>query len=317
MAHNGAGTNKSHLVRIMDKLRYNTFYNSELNILDVYSANMVFSTTLHNHLAPKRHVLMEHRPVYSSYISSHLKTLTQQHTFQHVEADPYNWKSYSDITSNENRLLDPGIETRDHIHSKFLFAGSCHVEGLLMQWLACMGNQNWIHRFGNVRMLIWVPQQSALKIMAPVSTRERNKCSVVREAFSDARVIAMPQTPILKSFTGETVENAIIFDERDFSNPTYPMALVELNPKDTGVEDMFTWDYVTKNMMILKTKPVLESVRNLGPGAGDYFQTKLPKEMLKAKVNSLTAKDFQLIAQLFNLWPFKPETTIEFLSDER
>jgi transcription factor 1 len=259
---------------------------------------------------------MESRLEYSKYITSYLGSLEMSHKFQHFNLDPYQWQSYLDITEKE-KIVEPGYESRDHIHSKLLFTGSCHVEGLVMQWMACMGNQNWIQRFGNVRMLLWIPQASALKIMAPVSVRERSKCSIVREAFSDARIVALPNSSKLSSFKEEIIQESIIFDEKDFSNPAYPMALVEFNPKDTNIDDMYTWDFVTKNMMILKTRPVSESIKNLGPGAEIYFKEKLNEKLWKQRVNSLTATDFHTITKVFDLWPFKPDTMIDFLSDER
>lgn len=302
------------LDRIMAKLRYDKIYNDQLQILDVYSSNLVFSLTLNNYLSPKQHILMEDRPEYVKYIRSYFEKLPDpaSTTFEHVQSDPYNWQSYLDLTQ-----LQPGFEKRDHIHSKFLFTGLCHLEGLVMQWMACMGNQNWIQKFGNVRMLLWIPQPTALKIMAPANTRERNKCSIVREAFSDSRVIAMPRNKLCNSFQDDVMDECIIFEEDDFSNPVHPMALVEFQPKDNDIEDMFTWDFITKNMMILKTKPVSESVKNLGPGAEEWFKSSLPADLLKRKVNSLEAHDFKVILDKFEEWPFKPETTIEFISDDR
>ncbi|KAH3674437.1 hypothetical protein WICMUC_003274 [Wickerhamomyces mucosus] len=296
---------------IAGKLHYNE-YGSDLKILDVYSSNLIFSTVLHNKLKPEQHVLMEHRPDYATFAEKYIQALPNGHTFQHQALNPYNWKSYLQLTG-EDGILQPGIQARDHIHSKFLFTGYVHDEGLLMQWLACLGNRNWVHKFGNVRMLIWIPESSAIKILATPGKSTRGKCSIVREAFSDTKILAAAESSRLKKFPKEVLDrdSPLFFSEKDLSGPKNPMTLIEIDPKAHDINDMLAWDYVTKNLMILKRKSLEESLKNLGPGADIYFKEKISDATLKKAVASLTANDFKEITREFELWPFKPDILID------
>lgn len=259
---------------------------------------------------------MDHRPDYITHIKNYISTLPQGHTFQHIPSNPYNWKSYLKITEDEP-ILQPGFETRDHIHSKLLLTGTINDEGLLMQWFACLGNQNWMQRFGSVRMLMWVPEASAIKLLADPGLVTRGKCSIVRETFSDTKILAVADTKRLLKFPQSRLEkdSPLLYQESDVSGPKNPLALLEINPKDHEVQDMLSWDYVTKNLMILKRKPLSDSIRNLGPAADVFFLEHLPRDMLEKSVNKLTAEEFIEITRVFDLWPFKPDVLIDGLID--
>ncbi|CDR44367.1 CYFA0S14e02278g1_1 [Cyberlindnera fabianii] len=314
-------TNPKIATKIADSLNYN-YNGKDLSILDVYSGNMLMSCALHNALRPNQHLLLEPRLAFSKHIDDHITSLsssdsTSSHTMEHLKLNPFNWSTYLELTDPKTGILQPGKETRDHIHSKLLMTGYIHEEGLLMQWLACMGNQNWIQRFGNVRMLLWVPEASAIKVLAGAGAAARHKCSLVRETFSDTRLLATTDTPKLAkdAFDKTTLREGktLVIDADDFSGS--PMSLLEINPKDHSIEDVYSWDFVTKNLMILRTKTVAESVRNLGAGAGEYFDDKLPRELMKKRVKDLVADDFVHITRVFDLWAFKPDDLWESTID--
>ncbi|KAH3678937.1 hypothetical protein WICPIJ_008765 [Wickerhamomyces pijperi] len=301
----------------VDRLDYKE-YGSDLRILDVYSSNLIFSTALHNKLQPAQHILMENRIDYSKHIQQYLPQLPQGHTFEHIPLSPFEWKSYLSITEPQSTILDPGFQSRDHIHSKLLLTGTVNSERLIMQWYACMGNQNWIQRFGNIRMLLWVPEASAIKLLADPGMKTRGKCSIVREAFSDSTLLAVAESSRLNKFPARVLEadSPLLFKESDVSGPKHPLALLEINPKDHSLEDILSWDYVTKNLMILKKKTVGESIKNLGPGSDQFFKQHIPEHLWNKTVSDLTATEFMEITRMFDLWPFKPDFLIDGMIDQ-
>lgn len=302
----------------MDKLKLENHFKQDTKVLDVYPSNGLFSGALYNRILPEQHILMENRKEFNNWLNDYISTLSEPHTFDLHKLDPYNWKSFLNIT-DDTKILQPGVESRDHIHSKFLLTGYCCNEGLLMQWLSCLGNQNWIQRFGNVKMLLWVPNSSAIKIMASPSTTNRNKCSVTREAFSNTKVIALPNTKDLKKYDHKLldVDQPLLIKPDDFSNSKVPLALLEIDPLDHHVNDVFAWDFVVKQMMASKVKPMEESINFLGPAASDFFQQHLSEDIWAKTPRDLTAEEFNEIAKLFELWPFRPRSLVDVIDDTR
>jgi transcription factor 1 len=302
----------------VQKLQLNKFYKEDVKVLDVYPNNLVFSTSLYNNLRPSQYVLMETRKDFLQHIKQYLETIkTIEHNFQLAPLDPYVWKSYLKLTE-EDKTITPEFQTRDHIHTNFLFTGNVSEEGLLMQWLACLGHQNWMIKYGNVKLLLWVPEASAIKITAPPSSPARAKCSVVTQTHSYCKLIAIQSAARKKKFSAEVIErdDPLIIDGAAFSSAS-PMTLLEINPKDVPVNDIYSWDYVVKSLMISKTLPLIDAVNNLGPGAEQYFSQRMSKKLLQTKIKDLSSDAFLEITTHFDNWAFKPDTLFESLVSDR
>ncbi|CCH45504.1 Mitochondrial replication protein MTF1 [Wickerhamomyces ciferrii] len=258
---------------------------------------------------------MEDRKAYYNYLHDiYFPQLPEGHNFDLQLKNPYTWTDYIHLTDG-TRVLDPGYQTRDKLHSNFLFTGLIHNEALVMQFLSCMANQNWLQRFGNVKMLLWIPNSSAVKIMARPDTRERAKCSVVRETFCDAKLIATPDDEkSLKSFNNNLLSNddPIIFNPKSFSKAS-KYTLIEFNPKDHDL-DAFAWDYVVKQLMASRNTPLDKSLNHLGPAAADFFVTKIPLNLLGKVPKNLTSEEFKFLLEVFQSWPFKPDSLLETVS---
>lgn len=292
-------------------------YKPGVKILDVYPANGVWSHAVYNALEPSQHILMENRKEYCKWWEQYLPSLPVKNNFNLQQLDPFVWKSYIQLT-DETKLLQPGFQSRDHIHTDFLLTGYVSNEQLLMQWLACLANQNWIQRFGSIKMLLWVPTSSAVKIMAEPASSFRAKCSLVRETFSKTKVIAVPDDKSILNFSKAIREqdDPIVFDSADGSWRSLPLTLLEIDPIDHDL-DVYTWDYVVKQLMSARITPLSQSLGYLGPAATDFFENHLQADFLQRKPKDLTAEDFKTIVEVFNLWPFKPPSLIDTLDESR
>jgi len=258
---------------------------------------------------------MENRKEFNTYLTDYISTLPSDNTFEIHNLDPYSWRSFLDIT-DKTKVLEPGFQSRKTLHSNFLFTGHVSNEGLLMQWLACIANQNWIQRFGNVKMLLWVPNSSALKIMAYPSGTSRSKCSVLRETFSNTKLIAIPDDKDVEKYDSRLLQKdePILVNPLGYSSAKLPLALLEIDPVDHDI-DTYAWDFVVKQLMTSRTKPLNETLNFLGPAALDFFKTHLSPEFLKRGAASLNAEEFADLVRIFKLWPFKPDSMVDSLDD--
>ncbi|KAG8767021.1 Mitochondrial transcription factor 1 [Ceratobasidium sp. 428] len=80
------------------------------------------------------------------------------------------------------------------------------------------------------------------------------------------------------------------------------------------------WDYVVRQLFILKSTPLEKAIQNLGAGAaillGKLTGPDVPEERrinIKTPINALSVQDFARIVEEFDRWPFAPD--VLFLAD--
>ncbi|CAR22842.1 RNA polymerase specificity factor [Lachancea thermotolerans CBS 6340] len=304
--------------KIFDKLDLPQTYQdtSKLKVLDLYPGPGQHSAIFHNRFKPLQHVLMDARPDFVK----HLRGLssTQNDSFQLYGKDPYEWQSYTDLIDVEKKFV-PSKRSLDSIHDEFLVLANLTGmvgEGLFMQWLACVGNRNWLHRFGRVKMLVWVLESTAMKILARPGDQLRSKCSVVADTFTDTKLVATMETKNLHKFGQGVIDShkPVLFPENDVWMPSgKPISLLEVNPSKHNI-DLDNFDYVTKHLLILRSTPLCEAFESLGHGGRDYFTTVIKdKKFLRKCPKELTSSEFLMITEAFVNWPFKPDIYMDFI----
>ncbi|AQZ16396.1 MTF1 (YMR228W) [Zygosaccharomyces parabailii] len=302
--------------RILDKLSLEKIYKNshKLKILDLYPGPGQHSAILYNRFNPTQYGLMETRPDFLAALHDNY----DGYALQLFQKDPYEWSSYTSLIDEEKKFV-PEQQSGDRLNDRFLVVANltnASQEGLLMQWFNCIGNRNWLQRFGLVKMLLWVPVSAAAKLMAVPSMQLRSKCSVVREAFTNTKLVAISDATAKKQFD-EIIwkESAPIVFDNEETHPTRGsgIALLEVNPKSHTI-DLDNWDYITKHLLILKKTPLRDAVESLGHGAKEYFSQRIkdPNFLNKCPVD-LTNEEFIFLADLFNLWPFKPDIYVDFI----
>ncbi|SCV05896.1 LANO_0H17568g1_1 [Lachancea nothofagi CBS 11611] len=307
--------------QIFDKLKLATVYPepNKLKILDLYPGPSQHSAILYNRCKPAQHVLMDARPDFVKHISQFI-TENSQHAqgFQLVTLDPYDWHSYTELI-DRNKVMVPSHKGREAIHNEFLVVANLTGmigEGLFMQWLACIGNCNWLQRFGRVKILVWVPESTALKLLAKPGDHLRSKCSVVTEAFTETKLVAVMKNKTETSFNSSLLEKhrPVMFESKDVWMPSgKPISLLEIDPRDHKV-DLDNFDYVTKHLLILKSTPLYDALESLGHGGKEYFCSVIGDDRLLQKCpKDLTVSEFIYCTEIFDKWPFKPDIYLDFI----
>ncbi|SCU84515.1 LAFA_0D10374g1_1 [Lachancea sp. 'fantastica'] len=311
--------------RIFDKLKVSKLYphSDRLKVLDLYPGPSQHSAVFYNRYKPTQHVLMDSRPDFVKHISEFIvHNKGCESAMQLYKHDPYDWQAYTDLIEVD-KILTPSTMGRESIHDKFLVMANLTGmigEGLFMQWLACIGNRNWLQRFGRVRMLVWVQQCTAVKLLAKPGDQLRAKCSLVTEAFTETKLLAAATNTKKLSGNSKISESMlaehqpVMFEQQDVWPPSgKPICLLEINPKNHTIE-LDNFDYVSKHMMILKSTPLFDSLDSLGHGGKEYFREVVKDQKLLAKCpKDLTLHEFLHITELFDKWPFKPDIYLDFI----
>lgn len=309
--------------RIFSKLQLNTVYPNDchnLKVLDLYPGPGLTSVIFNNKFTPKQHCLMDVRNSYVDFQDRYLIPYNNGNKLTLIRKDPYDWSSYTDLIEKE-RQLDPGFQNKSHLHNEFLIMANVterKYEGLIIQWLSCLGYKNWLMKYGNVKMLLWLPTHTAIKLLALPGTKHRNKCSLYLEAFADTNLVAFSKSStVIQDFDPTLIKRCdpIFIDDPNDIFPGNPsdesITLLEINPKDHNI-DIDTWDYVTKQLMILRRTPLVDAVESLGHGAREYYlETIKDKQLMNRCPVTFTFEEFEYITQLFINWPFKPNIYTE------
>ncbi|SEI34289.1 YALIA101S04e15258g1_1 [Yarrowia lipolytica] len=134
-----------------------------LTIVDAYAGYGWFSTALYNSLQPKKLFLMDPSN-YSKEPLSHLQAQDPE-VITYSNYDPFQWRSYYPVYESISKTYNK--PDRTEVSRDFLFVANLAYtrgESLLYQYLLCILHQNWLQRYGRVRMLIWISSASAEKL---------------------------------------------------------------------------------------------------------------------------------------------------------
>ncbi|CAG62811.1 uncharacterized protein GVI51_M11231 [Nakaseomyces glabratus] len=300
--------------KVFEKLGLSS--NPNMKVLDLYPGPGIHSAVLYNKVQPQQYTMMECRRDFLS----NLRNIYTDGPMELVKKDPYKWESYTELIDQE-KLFVPKKADYNVVNKDFYIMANLTEkkhEGLLMQWMNCVGNRNWLFRFGRSPMLIWMPTPTASKLLADSGDHSRHKCSLVREAFTDTKLVALSQEEDMKSFNSVCLDKSnplVIPDGTDYGGKDFPIALVEFTPKKHDI-DLDNWEFVTKHLMVLYKTPLIDAIDCLGHGARDYFSANIDKDhihLLKKCPQDFTNNDFVYLTNLFHLWPFKPDVYMDFL----
>ncbi|EDO17866.1 hypothetical protein Kpol_1043p56 [Vanderwaltozyma polyspora DSM 70294] len=302
--------------QIFDRLKLEDTYGdfSKVKVIDLYPGPSQHSAIFNNRYKPAKHVLVENR---ASFLS-HIKETYTDSKFGIYDKDPYEWSTYTDMIER-HKVLTPEVQSRDKIHDKFLAIAhltNSSSEGLFMQWLTCIGTGNWIMKYGRVKMLVWLPTATAVKLLAVPGKVGRSKCSICTEAFTDTKLIAYTEGKEVQKFNQDLLKrhNPLEIKNADTAPIVLDsISLLEVNPKKNDIQLEY-WDYVTKHLMILKTRKLSEALESLGHGARDYFAANVKDISIFDKFPAeLTNEEFIYLTDIFYKWPFKPDIYMDFI----
>ncbi|KAL6950864.1 hypothetical protein ACO0QE_000146 [Hanseniaspora vineae] len=338
-------------------------HRGETKILDLYPGLGFPSLALYETLNPKQQLLLDTNEKFNEFIDKNLqmvKTAQQPsksdgnkfkyyHTqipelsnMQHAHLNPYQWATYSTITNNdiatnktvnpEKAIFLPSQKNTDKLHDEFLIHGNLtglvcarySGEALLMQLYGCVHRKNWMQRFGRAKMLFWVREATALKLIARPGDVGRSKASLIAETFTNTSLVAVNkntvENPKSKRYAlhPELIakHNPVIFSDDEAKIVTEDkerIALIEIDPVTFPSFDFEQWDYVTRQLFVLHNHPLTASISTLGPGAKEWILPRLPKEWHDLKPTQLSKEAFLKIYEIFSKWPFKPDINLEFL----
>lgn len=321
---------------ILDRLQLQQKYpNSpgKLTIVDAFSGYGLFLSMLNYELKPKNHIIIdgtkENTEVWDSRLSYLERATGNAENFKYYSLDGHAWETYDHIFKKE-RAADLHVQSRENVHDELLIvaniSSSKFGESLFAQWVMCCAYQNWLQRYGRVRMILFVRESTAAKFLAGPNFAKRNRAALKRDLFTDINLIAVSDTQSDSIGTaGDGYDPNLLVRDQPLVLPSSAilptggdLAVVEVVPKFLPSLDVNALEYLTQVFMYKASNTVRESFNTLAPGAEEDLGSQLPNEILNKTARQLSTQDLLEIYKVYNNWAFKPsyEDTINFFTEE-
>lgn len=322
-----------HIVRpqpcqeIIDKLNLKKQYpnsNQSLDIIDVFSGYGLFSTMINYELKPRKHIIIEDTKenvqIWEERIR-HLKEKTGN--AEHFELYPhngYNWSTFESLIKKD-KLIEPKMKPRDKLHDELLIIGNLTPlkfgESLLAQWIMCSVYQNWLQKYGRIKMVCFVPDTTAQKFLSGPRFPKRNKSAIKRELFTDSKLIGLVEASGDHTIPdGNDFDPNLLVKNQPYVIPSRSilpigalLAVMEIDPKNLPQMDFDMMEYILQILMYKSTGKLSEALAQLAPGADVDLAPKLSQTILNKCPRDLLAEEILEVFKVFDNWAFKPSLT--------
>ncbi|TEB37266.1 S-adenosyl-L-methionine-dependent methyltransferase [Coprinellus micaceus] len=192
-----------------------------------------------------------------------------------------------------------------------------HGEQLISQLARAIPDRKWLFRFGRVPLDI-LTSRSMYERLTASSTNLKTRCKVSVMAQGAAEVTpTYPHEallPVTNHFYHPVTRSTATRAVASIDAPVQPVRITPLEDQliEPGLLD--AWDFVTRNLFIIKATPLVKSITGLGPGAQALLKKlddpSIPADQ-RVDVNKapreLTVQEWKNVVKAFNDWPFRPE----------
>lgn len=311
---------------VIDKLDLNKKYPNaqNLDIVDVFTGFGMLSTMINFELKPRNHIIIEdgkaNLHVWQNRIDALKKLTNNRENFILYPHNGFNWITYDHLI-NRDRIITPKSLDRTKINDELLIVGnltsSSFGESLLAQWIMCSVYRNWLQKYGRVRMICIIPEDTAQKFLSGRGFPKRNRSAIKREMFTDTKLISL----VANAESGAAPEahkydpNVLFNDQPSKILPKSVLpsgallSVIEIIPKNLELFDVDMLEYILQILMYKSTGRVSESLAQIAPGAEDELAPKLPQELLHKCPRDLTTEEFMSIFNIIDNWAFKPSVS--------
>lgn len=181
------------------------------DILDLNPGIGLWSSKIHEFIQPRSHILLEpHAAMYHKQLEPLLKE--EGSTYRLVEEDPYAYKSYEKLVNegyfphqkrldqDDPRILEPNntllITGSLNYYPRMPGKGDITMCGQVLKKLVSDAwDQNLIHVYGKVRMLVWIQKSDRYPFVAECITQKRTNNILTNKLFHIREVVQCPLGP--------------------------------------------------------------------------------------------------------------------------
>lgn len=322
-------------------------------VVEAYAGPGTLTRELMQHPNVERVVALENVPTFLPCLEE-LKvdpTLEGNHDKLHIlPQSGFVWDTYETLINDgylsnlENQIpnLGPNAPPMDwEATSPLVFVAqipnTVHGEQLFAQLVHAISSGFWLFQYGRVKMVFVCGETVATRALAtPANSRDRAKLGTTVQCLSTPELLISsdqlqpygdyfypptpsigPRVPITNTF----IPNANISSGLSKRN----LAVLSIDPlKHLLVKsrDLDAFEFLTRNLFVLKTKPISEALKHVAPGAANILKMLAPDRpgmqdrpheviLPDTPVVQLTNEQWAALAVVFEKWPFRPQNLFE------
>lgn len=322
-------------------------------VVEAYPGPGTFTRAFMNHPNVERVIAMEDVPMFLDQLE-HLKqdpSMTGKHDKLHIIPESgYAWDTYERLENEgclnhlEGRVTKIGANSPpmdwDATSPILFFAqlpNTVHGEQLYAQLVHAISSRSWLFKYGRVQMVFVCGETVALRSLAsPQDMRTRAKLGATVQSLSTPKTImeadelepyAEHMYPSTPSVGPRVPVTSVFIPNSNISTGLQKRKLTVLavdplkEPLIAG-RDMDAFEFLTRNMFVLKTKTVAEGLKHVAPGAHNVLnllsadhprmkERKADVVLPDTPIVELTNRQWAALAEAFEKWPFRPDVYVD------
>ncbi|GAA6002351.1 hypothetical protein JCM10207_001077 [Rhodosporidiobolus poonsookiae] len=240
-----------------------------------------------------------------------LNTLKERYgdRFVHVDEEPFLWEAYTAAEEHFKHDI-PKVPFSEGPHPNLFFSAqfpnSIYGNLMCIQLLSAISGEMWFYQYGRLQMGFTGADSFWKKLFAPPGDPSHHKLSVLVPTLADVQRI---QT--LSDFRPA---------EQHFHKPRGDPALfgaVKVTPHEKPrVKNYDALEFITRNMFVGKATPWPRALASVCPGATNLVEKAVAAGVTDTKktVTQLTLDEWIILADVFEAWPFRPQTLFDDFS---
>ncbi|WFD19994.1 hypothetical protein MCAP1_002238 [Malassezia caprae] len=330
-------------------------------IVEAYPGPGTFTRAFMEHPAVEKVISMENVSMFLKYLEGLRTDPELSATAEKLQIIPesgYSWDTYETLVKDghlshlESRVPKLGNDAPPMDWDGTYFAltlapspivffaqlpNTVHGEQLFAQLVNAISSRLWLFQFGRVKMVFVCGETVALRSMAsPQDPRTRAKLGATVQCLSTPRQLLTgdemepyadnmyPPTPTIGPRVPVT---SIFIPNSNISTGLQKRKLtsLEIEPLRSPLidaRDMDSFEFLTRNMFVLKSKTVIEGLKHTAPGANNILRLVAPEHpsmkdrpddvvLPDTPIVELTNRQWASLASAFERWPFRPDTHVD------
>ncbi|WFC98424.1 hypothetical protein MYAM1_001151 [Malassezia yamatoensis] len=325
----------------------------KVTVIEAYAGPGTITRELMKHPSVERVVALEQAPCFLPSLEELKKDPTMEGFHEKLRILPdsgFVWDSYDNmvdlgyLSNLENKIprLGPNAPPMDwEAPSPIVFVAqipnTVHGEQLFAQLIHAIPSGFWLFKFGRVKMVFVCGETVAIRALAtPAQTKDRAKLGATVQCLSTPELLFSaeqlqpyadyfypsipsigPRVPITNTF----IPNANISSGLSKRN----LSVLSIDPLKHALvssRDMDSFEFLARNLFVLRTKPIAEALKHVAPGAANVLKMLAPTHprmqsrpeqviLPETPVVALTNEQLAALAAVFEKWPFRPENLFE------
>ncbi|GAA5838940.1 hypothetical protein JCM11251_003743 [Rhodosporidiobolus azoricus] len=242
-----------------------------------------------------------------------LDELVEEHgeRVHRVVGESFVWETYTEAEKHFDDMV-PKRPWKEGVHPNLFVSAQLpnNAYGNLMfvQMVAAVFGKMWLYQYGRIQLGFLGPETLWTKIFANPGDSAHHKLSVLIPSLATLQRIQ----------TMHNYQPPEAYFHKPRGNPAL-FSAIKVTPREKAmVKNYEALEFITRSMFVTKVHPWHKALAATAPGANNLVDKAVGAGItdMKKQVNQLSLREWVILADLFEEWPFRPQTLFDDYSWE-